>query len=273
MRGRRLILGLVLAGAIALVAGEAFAQRGLGRYQGRIAEPADYDGSFHFCRGWFRNALNGDGGGGSWQADWPYADINLSIRLAELTKTTVSKDSAGDPQPMVVRLSDPMLHQCGFVMMTEVGSIALDQAEIDNLRTYLQKGGFLWVDDFWGSYAWRFWENAIRKVFPAADYPITELTADHPMMNTQFQIKEVAQITNIGWWRGTGTTSERGADSPRANARIISDKNGRVMVLMTHNTDFGDAWEREGEDASFFYKFAADGYAFGINVVLYSMMH
>ena len=68
----RLVLGLVVASALALVASDAFAQRGLGRYVGRLAEPNDYDGSFHFCRGWFRQALNGDGGG--WQADWPYAD-------------------------------------------------------------------------------------------------------------------------------------------------------------------------------------------------------
>ena len=142
----RLVLGLVVASALALVASDAFAQRGLGRYVGRLAEPNDYDGSFHFCRGWFRQALNGDGGG--WQADWPYADINLSIRLSELTKTTVSRDAAGDPQPLVVRLSDPMLHQCGFVMLTEVGAIALDEAEVRNLREYLLKGGFLWADDF-----------------------------------------------------------------------------------------------------------------------------
>jgi hypothetical protein len=270
MRGR-LVLGLVAAGAIALLAGEAFAQRGLGRYVGRLAEPADYDGSFHFCRGWFRNAFNGDGGG--WQADWPWADINLSIRLGELTKTTVSKDALGDPTPMVVRLSDPMLHQCGFVMMTEVGSISINDEEADNLRAYLLKGGFLWVDDFWGDYAWRFWENQIRKVFPAADYPITDVTADHPLMNMQFRVAATPQITNIGFWRGTGTTSERGAETATVNTRAISDEHGRVMVLMTHNTDFGDAWEREGEDASFFYKFAADGYAFGINVVLYSMTH
>jgi len=45
------------------------------------------------------------------------------------------------------------------------------------------------------------------------------------------------------------------------------------MVLMTHNTDLGDSWEREGDDTSYFYRFAADGYALGINVVLYAMTH
>jgi len=45
------------------------------------------------------------------------------------------------------------------------------------------------------------------------------------------------------------------------------------MVLMTHNTDLGDSWEREADDPTCFYKFAAGGYAFGINVVLYALTH
>ena len=45
------------------------------------------------------------------------------------------------------------------------------------------------------------------------------------------------------------------------------------MVLMTHNTDIGDAWEREGEDQDFFLQFSLDGYAVGINAVLYALTH
>lgn len=269
-RAPRLLLGLAAAALLALAAGNAFAQRGGARFNQVQAKDGDFDGKFHFCRAAFRNGI-GDGGG--WSADWPWADINLSIRLGELTKTTVSKDAAGDPKPLLTVLSDPAMHQCGFVMMTEVGSIFFTDDEVTNLRTYLLKGGFLWVDDFWGSYAWRVWENQIRKVFPAAEYEIVDLQPEHPIYNMQFRIARTAQITNIGFWRNTGTTSERGAETATVNTRAIADRQGRVMVLMTHNTDFGDAWEREGEDASFFYKFAADGYAFGINVVLYAMTH
>src|SRR5687768_3102651 len=132
---------------VALVAAGADAQF-RGRFAPRLATAADYDGSFHFCRGWFRSGFGGDGGG--WAADYPWADINLSIRLGEMTKTIVSKDSVGDPKPLIMRLSDPTIFQCGFVMMTEVGAIVIDEAEAKNLRNYLLKGGFLWVDDFWG---------------------------------------------------------------------------------------------------------------------------
>jgi hypothetical protein len=48
---------------------------------------------------------------------------------------------------------------------------------------------------------------------------------------------------------------------------------GRIMVLMTHNTDIADAWEREGEDPTYFYTFSPRGYAVGINVALYAMTH
>jgi len=269
-RSWRVRAAIALLAAVLLVAAAAEAQF-RGRFAPRLATAADYDGSFHFCRGWFRSGLGGDGGG--WAADYPWADINLSIRLGELTKTTVSHDAKGDPQPLIMRLSDPTLFDCPFVMMTEVGAIAISDEEAANLRTYLLKGGFLWVDDFWGTYAWNQWAGQIRKVFPPSEYEIIDLPPDHPLFNVQFKVAKTPQITNIGFWLGTRTTSERGADSAVVHTRAILDRDGRVMVLMTHNTDFGDSWEREAEDPSFFYKFAADGYAFGINVVLYSMTH
>ena len=45
------------------------------------------------------------------------------------------------------------------------------------------------------------------------------------------------------------------------------------MVVMTHNTDIADSWEREGEDPAFFYQFSPDGYAVGVNVLLHAMTH
>jgi hypothetical protein len=268
MSRRRALVAAIIVALLGAAAAEAQFR---GRFAPRLATMEDYDGSFHFCRGWFRSGFGGDGGG--WAADYPWADINLSIRLGELTKTIVSKDAIGDPEPHIMRLSDPTIYQCGFVMMTEVGSIVISDEEAANLRNYLLKGGFIWVDDFWGSYAWNHWQSQIRKVFAPPEYPIVDLPPEHPIYHMQFNVARTAQITNIGFWLSTGQTSERGADSAQVHTRGIVDKNGRVMILMTHNTDFGDSWEREAEDPSFFQKFAADGYAFGINVVLYAMTH
>ena len=242
-----------------------------GRFNLRVATPEDHDGAFHFCRAWFRSARGGDGG--DWSVDFPRADINLSIRLAELTKTPVSQTSDMQPHHLIVRLTDDTLFQCPFVMMTEVGSLFFDDQEAVRLREYLLKGGFLWVDDFWGSYAWSAWESQIRKVFPAADYPIVDLPPEHAIYRTQFVVARTPQIPNIGHWLGTGNTSERGADSAEVHTRGIVDRDGRVMVLMTHNTDLGDSWEREADDPTYFYNFAANGYAFGIDIVLYALTH
>ena len=55
--------------------------------------------------------------------------------------------------------------------------------------------------------------------------------------------------------------------------RAISDLHGHMVVFMTHNTDFGDAFEREGDDHRYFDQFAAAGYAVGIDVLLYALTH
>ena len=95
---------------------------------------------------------------------------------------------------------------------------------------------------------------------------------NHSIFHTLFDAKRFPQIPSIGWVY-SGTTSERGSDSTVPTARMITDDTGQVMVLMTHNTDISDSWEREGEDASYFYAFSPKGYALGINVLLYAMTH
>jgi hypothetical protein len=61
--------------------------------------------------------------------------------------------------------------------------------------------------------------------------------------------------------RSGGRTSEQGADSATPHIRAIADQKGRVIILMTHNTDIGDSWEREGDDPSYFVAFGPKGYA------------
>ena len=92
--------------------------------------------------------------------------------------------------------------------------------------------------------------------------------------HAQFEIKKVPQIASIGYWASTGgDTSERGDDSAVAHTRAVLDKHGNIMVLMTHNTDLGDSFEREADDPQYFYQMSVPGYAFGINALLYAMTH
>jgi hypothetical protein len=159
-------------------------------------------------------------------------------------------------------------------MMTEVGSAFFDETEAARLKDYLLKGGFLWADDFWGDYAWEWWEVQIRKAFPAAEFEIVDLDSSHPLYTAQFEIKETPQIASIGRWQQLGGgTSERGAESAIVNTRAIFDRHGRMMVLITHNTDLGDSFEREADDPNYFYTMSVPGYAFGVNTLVYALTH
>ncbi|MBI3402103.1 MAG: DUF4159 domain-containing protein [Acidobacteria bacterium] len=282
---RRLRTPLLLAVTLAALATTVSAQfqggrgfrggRGGGRgfgYRGIPANP-QYDGAFMFCRVMFRNASDGDGAG--WSVDWPRADENLSFRFSELTRTIVSRDALGNYNHVLLQLTDAaLLGKCPFIMLTEPGGAYFDEAEAAGLRTYLQKGGFLWADDFWGEYAWAHWENEIRKALPSGEYPLIEVPLEHPMFHTLYDVKEKVQIPSINFWYGTGGgTSERGRDSAVPHTRAITDKAGHVLVVMTHNTDFGDAFEREGDSREYFERFAGGGYAFGVDVLIYALTH
>ena len=130
-------------------------------------------------------------------------------------------------------------------MMQEVGRLLFTSEDAARLKDYLLKGGFLWVDDFGGSYAWDVWAGQIRKVFPPDEYPIVDLPMDHPIFHTMFDLRRVPQIPGIGTRLGSGRTSERVSDS----------------------------WEREGEDPEYFFKFSVEGYKVAVNVLLYTMTH
>jgi hypothetical protein len=266
---------LVLLLALAL-AGVASAQlrRRLPEGRGvpvRYARADFEDGAFTACKLQYTSVLR-EAGGVGWATDYPFAAINLTTRLSELTRTPVSLRSNGDPNYWVVRLDQPTLFHCPVILASDVGTIGLTDEEATSLREYLLKGGFLWVDDFWGTRAWEQWSSQIHKALP--EYRIVDVPPDHGLLNQMFRIKEVQQVTNINFWLRTGgRTDERGPDSPHADFRMIADDRGRAMVVMTHNTDIGDSWEREGEDREFFLRFSPNGYSLGINVMLYALTH
>jgi hypothetical protein len=165
------------------------------------------------------------------------------------------KDSRGDANYWTVRLTDQSLFECPLLLGSDVGTIGLAPVEIARLREYLLKGGFLWVDDFWGTRAWDQWADAMRQVLP--EYPIFDIPLDHPIRETLFDVSHVPQVPGINFWRASGGgTAERGNDSPQADFRGIADSHGRIMVVMTHNTDIGDSMERESEDPAFFAAFS-----------------
>jgi hypothetical protein len=276
---RRRLVGAVMVAGLIAIATIVSAQRIMvapGRFlrvPAKWAKAEDFDGSFIYCRGYY-DSVRREAGGMGWWTDYPAADNNFSVRLMELTYTHIQLDAERQPNTVVVRLTDPLLFKCPILFMEDTGTLQFTSRQVENLRAYFLKGGFLYVDDFWGSRAWEQWQAEIGRVLPPAEFPIFDIPPDHPIMHTLYEVKAVPQVSAITFWRANGgSTSERGADSPRANFRGIADDRGRLMVVMTHNTDIADTWEREGEDKEYFQRFSPAGYALGVNIVLYAMTH
>jgi hypothetical protein len=209
--------------------------------------------------------------GGGWRTDWPDSDLNFSYRLQQLTSLKVN------PNPISLRLTDPELFDYPFLYMIEPGALLFSEAEVKALRHYLDNGGFLMVDDFWGEYQWENFYREIRRVFPEQEFDPKELDLDHKIFQCVYQLKEKPQVPSIHAWPGPGsdvTWEDWGPGSREVHYKGISDKNGRLMVIICHNTDLGDGWEREGEDPSYFHEFSEKkSYPMGINIVTYAMTH
>jgi hypothetical protein len=277
MPGRRRATAAAAVAIVMLCAAAGFAQRiwygGYGYTPPRFPLKQSFQGSFNFCRAMFESNRREKRG---WSTDYPGADLNFSTRLQELTRApvTMRQDAEeGDiPDAVVVRLVDDALFKCPYLLMEDAGTADFGADEAARLGEYLRKGGFLFVSDYWGERARLQFDGQIALALPRQDYPIVDLPLTHPIWHTLFELTTLPQMPSIQSWRRTGGNTDRGVVAP-PSARGIADQRGRLMVVMLHNTDIPDGWEREGEDPEYFYRFSPDAYAVGINIVLYAMMH
>jgi hypothetical protein len=206
----------------------------------------------------------GDYRGGKWATDFPDADLNFSYRLQQLTAMEV------DPHGKILELTDEALFDHPFIYFAEPGRMWLSEDEVLALRRYCLNGGFAMVDDFWGEDEWDgFYEN-VKRVFP--DREPVELPLEHEIFHCVYDLKKKPQIPSIHAWYG-GQTSERW-DATEAHYRGVFDDDGRLMMIICHNTDLADGWEREGMDPGYFKEFSEKwSYPLGINIVTYAMTH
>ena len=138
----RLRAGIAILLALIVVSGVvSIAQRFRGVIEGAGAgirvPPKDFsDGGFTVCKWMFRSNRSEPSGVG-WSTDYPFGEINLLTRLSELTKTRVSRDTSGDVNYWVVRLTDDQLFECPMLIGSDVGTASLSNAEVQRLRQYL----------------------------------------------------------------------------------------------------------------------------------------
>ncbi len=222
--------------------------------------------AFYFTRAIY-SSYTGDfgyrgGRGKGWWVDFPTADRLFMVGVRRLTGIDAYE------YENTVRLDDPELRRFPFLYALEVGYMALTEPEIKGLRDYLLAGGFLVIDDFWGTYEWQNFEAEISRVLP--EYPIVDIPMDHPLLSSFYEVDSIIQIPNVGQGRMGGPTWERDGYVPALKG--IFDERDRLMVVINWNTDLGDAWEW-ADDPWYPWKFSLFAYQIGVNMIVYGMSH
>jgi len=289
-RGARyLILALasgavVTAGGAALVSSEGWGLRS-GEASGPEATAAAagaplpqaedgpaYNGQFTYVRlrygqsgsdlrnlgsGWGRR---GRGRGAPWSHDWPRAEVNF----AKIVDATTFIDTYSDGYAgRVLDLDDPELFKYPVATIIEVGWWAPSDEEIQALREYLLKGGFLIVDDNRDDrgHEWRNFQAQMRRALP--EYQIMPVPEDHEIFNSFFFIEDpLSLVPPYGWY-------------PATYHGIFEDndpENGRLMVMINWNQDLQEYWEFS--DRGYYpIDLSNEAYQFGVNYLVYALTH
>jgi len=207
----------------------------------------------------------GEGGlGGGWRTDYPASDCKFMWGVERLTTINAYREA---PHPMA--LMDPKIFEFPYLYIVEPGQMLLSSEEAAQLREFLSRGGFLHVDDFWGLYQLQNFTEQMAKVFPNRRLEPVPLTDE--IFHTFFDIDKVMQIPNVS--NGCyGRQYWESATDKEPRILGIRDDVGRLMVIVTYNSDLGDAWEHM-DNGCYPETLSGQAYRMGINFIIYSMSH
>lgn len=197
----------------------------------------------------------------SWGTDSNKAEQHFVQGVRRLTRVHTRSSE------QVIDVDSDEIYDWPWLYAVEVGRWALSEAQAKRLRDYLDRGGFLMVDDFHGTAEWSVFSDSLERVFP--DRPVLDLDDSHPIFHLIYDLSERVQVPGRRFIY-TGRTYER--DGVEARWRAIFDAKGRVQVAICHNMDLGDAWEW-ADDPRYPERFASLAYRIGINYLVYSMTH
>ncbi len=249
MRARRLILALGVLGTLGGVVWAQFpggGRRGLEVQEENIP----YDGRFVFARIKYEVRFGRDL---PWAHDYPRAERHFTKLLSELS-TVISYQEGGN----ILSLDDPELFKYPVAYMSEPGFWTLNPAEIEGMRAYIAKGGFMIFDDFYGN-QWYNFEEQIRVVLP--DARLQPIPLSHPVWDSFFRIESLDY------------------DHPNFAVKAVflgifedNDPTGRLIAVVNYNNDLGDYWEWSDTDLVPI-DLSNTAYKLGINYVIYAMTH
>ncbi len=197
----------------------------------------------------------------NWYTDWPAADRQLIMGIQRLSNLNIADEER------LIPLNDPDLFEYPFLYTSEPGQMVLTQSDAAIMREYLERGGFWVVDDFWGSFEWANFEGQIQKILPGAE--IKDIPRDHPIFHCFYDIDELIQVPSLNYVY-TGMIIEQ--DGFEAFCRGIWDEDGRLMVVINHNTDLGDAYEH-ADHPQYPNYFSGYAYRLAINFIIYALTH
>jgi hypothetical protein len=206
---------------------------------------------------------------GAWMTDAWDADYKFMWGIQRMTNVRLYME----PNP--VAIMSPDLFKFPYLYAVEVGQMELDQQQAARLREYLLRGGFLHADDFWGFRQFAQFREQMRRVFP--DRPMQELPLNHEIFHGFFDIDKVIQVPNVRngeVWKLSGGRTPTWEQPDDTEPRVfgISDDDGRLMVVITYNSDLGDAWEWM-DDPDYPAEMTGYAYRFGMNTIVYAMTH
>jgi len=216
---------------------------------------AEYSGDFTFVRLYYRPSGFGGRGDAGWSHDWPTAETNFVKIMDELT-SIMPRLGGGN----VLAMDDPELFRYPVAYLSEPGYWRMNQAEADNLRNYLLKGGFLILDDN----SPPDWANTVRQLkllLPAQR--LVKLDASHPIFDSFFHLEE--ENIRMPHPQGWGMASYWGIHEN-------DDPDSRLMVIVNRDNDIGDYMEWSDQDFIPI-ELSNEAYKLGVNYVIYALTH
>jgi hypothetical protein len=201
-------------------------------------------------------------GHSSWTNDYPRADRHFLDAIRRLTRLSAR------PVEQPVSLDDPDdVFNYPWLYAVFVGEWNLTDAQAHTLREYLERGGFLMCDDFWGTRDWEIFQASMKKVFPSR--PVVEIRDEESILHTVYDLDNRYQVP--GEWSIRMGVPYRN-DGVVAHWRGIYDDKNRLMVAISFNSDLGDSWEW-ADDPGYPEEYSALGIRIGVNYIVYSMTH
>lgn len=227
------------------------------------ARPEKPSGEFTFIRTIYDSRYSPYGGRSTWWIDYPNADHHIVEGLQDWTGTILNVSQVPEQVPIM----DDHLFDFPMIYFVEPGFMELSDEQAARIREYVERGGFLFFDDFWGVREWNNLTTQLQKVDP--EFEIKDLPMDDPILHSYLDIDQVVQVPNI-YNAMRGQTSEKGGIVPHWMS--IKNKRGHTVGFISHNCDLGDAWEWI-DDPRYPVKYGLPAYKIAINVVIYAMSH